>query len=136
MPILTNYRLFLSHAWHRSEGYLRIIDFLNQSLYFKYINYSVPEDKAFVGLNDNELKQQIRRQIAPVNAVIILGGMYVSHSRWIQYEIDVAKEMNKPIIGIRPWNAERMPLAVTLAADVIVGWNTSSIVNAIKQYAK
>lgn len=136
MPKLSNYRLFLSHAWHRSEKYKRIISFPDDSLYFKYSNYSVPEDKAFFDLSEYKLKQQIRRQIEPVNAVVILGGMYVSHSKWIQYEIDVAKELDKPIIGVRPWSAERMPSAVTLAADIIVGWNTSTIVNAIKEYAK
>lgn len=61
--------------------------------------------------------------------------MYVAHSDWIQFEIDYAKLLNKPIVGVQPWGSERMPSAVTYAADTIVGWNTESIVQAIRNYS-
>ena len=40
--------------------------------------------------------------------------------------------MNKKIIAIEPWGAEKTSRIVKDAADVIVGWNTDSIVNAIR----
>lgn len=61
--------------------------------------------------------------------------MYVSYSYWIQTEIEIAKAYNKPIIGIIPWGNEKTPKAVSDAAKVVVGWNTDSIVNAIKDYS-
>lgn len=135
MPELHRYRIFISHAWHRHEGYDRMISFLNNANYFIYANYSVPQDKAFDGMTNFQLKEQLKRQINPTEVVIILGGLYVSYSHWIQFEIDHAKSLNKPIIGVRPWGAQRMPQAVSNAANIVIGWNTDSIVNAIRKYA-
>ncbi|MBI9068750.1 MAG: TIR domain-containing protein [Salinivirgaceae bacterium] len=135
MPLLHRYRVFISHAWHRHEGYDRMIQFLNDAPLFIYSNYSVPQDKAFEGMNNSKLVEQLKNQIRPVEAVIILGGVYVSYSNWIQFEIDFAKSLNKPIIGVKPWGAQRMPQAVTDSANTIVGWNTYSIIQAIRQYA-
>ena len=135
MPELHRYRLFISHAWHRHEGYDRLIKFLDDASLFIYSNYSVPQNKVFEGMNNTQLKEQLRKQINPTEVVLILGGIYVSYSSWIQYEIDHAKSLNKPIIGIRPWGAQRMPQAVTDAANIVVGWNTDSIISAIRKYA-
>lgn len=107
--------------------------FLTEAPNFIYTNYSVPQDKAFEGMNNEELAEQLRRQIRPVQCVIILGGMYVAHSAWIQFEIDFAKYLGKPILGVYPWGAERMPTAVSNAANEIVNWNSNSIVSAIRR---
>lgn len=61
--------------------------------------------------------------------------MYVNYSRWIDFEIDTAIEMGKPIIGVRPWGQERVPKKVADSSDVMVGWNSSSVVQAIRDYS-
>ena len=135
MPELHRYRLFISHAWHRHEAYDRMIRFLDDASYFIYSNYSVPSDRAFDHMSTSQLEEEIKQQIRPVSCVIILGGLYVSYSKWIQFEIDYAKYLGKPIIGVQPWGAQRTPLAVQHAANTIVGWNSSSIVSAIRRYS-
>jgi len=135
MPELHRYRLFISHAWHRHEAYDRMLRFLNEAPYFIYSNYSVPSDRAFDHMSTSQLEEQIRQQIRPVSCVIILGGLYVSYSKWIQFEIDFAKSLGKPIIGVKPWGAERMPMPVQYAANTIVGWNESSIIGAIRKFS-
>ena len=135
MPELRNYRLFISHAWRYHDGYDRLIKFLDAALNFRYSNYSVPTSKKFEKMSNAELKDELRDQIRPTQCVLVLGGIYVSYSTWIQFEIDYAKQLAKPIIGIKPWGSERTPQAVTQAANIIVGWNTDSIVSAIRQYA-
>ena len=81
------------------------------------------------------LEGQLRNQIRPVNVVIILAGMYVAYSDWIQFEIDFAATINKPMIGVRPWGQQRTPVAVQDSVDEMVGWRTDSIVRAIRQRA-
>ena len=95
------------------------------------VNYSVPEHNS----KDGDIEEALKNQVRPVQVVIILGGMYVSYSKWIQFEIDFAKDLNKPILGVKPWGAKVTPQAVQDAADEIVGWNTSSITNAIRKLA-
>lgn len=64
--------------------------------------------------------------------VLILAGVYATYSKWINIEIQLAKEMNKPIIAIEPWGSERTSLIVKNNANKIVRWNTSSIISAIR----
>ena len=82
-----------------------------------------------------ELEQALYEQIRPSQVVLILSGMYVVFREWIQKEIDIALELRKPIIGVIPWGSERTPLVVQDVADEMVGWNTSSIVDAIRRSA-
>lgn len=58
--------------------------------------------------------------------------MYCAHREWIQTEIDIARELGKPIIGIELWGHERTPLEVQNAARKMVGWSSDSIVEAVR----
>ena len=135
MPALHRYRIFISHAWRYHDAYDRIVKLLDNALNFEYSNYSVPVDKKFDEMTTTELKEELRQQIRPVETIIILAGIYVSYSSWIQFEIDYAKSLVKPIIGIQPWGSTRTPAAVADAANIIVGWNTSTIIQAIRDYS-
>ena len=98
-------------------------------------DYSVPLSKPLDAHTKNELKQKIRDRISMCSCVIILSGMYVAYSDRIDYEIDTAVALGKPIIGVKPWGQERIPLKVQNNADIMVGWNASSVVNAVRQYS-
>ena len=132
MPALRNYRLFISHAWDYNEEYFKIVDFLRAAPNFDWQNYSVPEHDP---LPNSQLVMGLYNQIKPVNAVIILSGMYVPHRDWILKEIEIANEFGKPIIGIKPRGNERIPVEVQNSAREIVGWNTDSIVSAIRRWS-
>jgi hypothetical protein len=125
--------LFISHAWSYSERYKRAVKFLDAAPYFQWSNYSVPEDDSYPRMNSNQLGDALRNQIRPVQCVVIVSGMYVNHSDWIQFEIDFAKSLKKPILGIRRWGEERSPQRVIECADEMVAWNSSSIVAAIRR---
>lgn len=133
MPYLHDHKLFISHAWKYSDRYKRAVEFLNAAPNFKWSNYSVPEDKAFEGMSSEELGEQMKRQIRPVQCVVIVSGMYVNHSGWIQYEMDFAKQIGKPILGIKRWGEQRSPQSVVNCADEMVAWNSASIVSAIRR---
>ena len=47
--------------------------------------------------------------------------------------VDEAKRMKKPILLIKPWGQTMTPRYLQDAADDIVGWNTDSIVGAIRR---
>lgn len=135
MPRLHRYRIFISHAWRYNTSYYRLINRLGMTPNFLYANYSVPEHDPVEANNNRKLAEELRQQIRPVEVVIILGGMYVAHSNWIQFEIDFAQSLGKPILGVKPWGAQRMPQAVQNVANEVVGWNTPAIVSAIRRLA-
>ena len=70
--------------------------------------------------------------------VLVLAGVYASHSKWIDIEIDLAESSfasAKPIVAIEPWGSERTSTRVKRAADEVVKWSTKSIVRAIEELA-
>lgn len=134
MPALKNYHIIISHSWDYNEHYEKVVSWLNDANNFEWSNYSVPLTNPIDAKGKKELKEKLRNKITNCSCIIILSGMYVAYSEWIDYEIDTAVEMGKPIIGVEPWGQERVPQKVTSNADVVVGWNSSSVVQAIRDY--
>ena len=135
MPRLKTYDLFVIHAWRYDDDYDRLVKLLRKAPRFKLRNYSVSQHDPLDADNARRLRKAIDQQISSANAVLIISGMYVNHRAWIKYEIEVAKRYNKPIIGIRPRGAKRVPVAVRRVADAMVSWSTASIVRAIREHA-
>ena len=139
MPYLRTYDLFLSHAWNHNDDYYRLEEMLYSTPNFNWRNYSVPEHDPLINPNTSigrgRLESLLYNQVRPVNSLLILGGMYVAFSDWILKEIEIAQYYNKPIIGIYPWGQQRMPVAIQNAASILVGWNTDSIVSAVREYS-
>lgn len=47
---------------------------------------------------------------------------------------NTAVRLGKTIIGVRPWGQERVPTIVSDNADVMVSWNSTSIIKAVREY--
>ena len=127
------YNLFISHSWAYGDAYDKLIRMLDSDRYFKYKDYSVPKNNPIHNATyDYQLRAAIKNQMQHASCVLILAGVYATYSKWINIEIQLAKEMNKPIIAIEPWGSERTSLIVKNNANKIVKWNTSSIISAIR----
>lgn len=137
MPALTNYRLFISHSWTYHNAYEQLVKFFNEHPNFKWTDYSVPKnDPIHDAPNQTALYNAIKAQIAPVNCVLMLAGVYSTYSKWINKEIEISRKVfNKPIIAIEPWGAEKTSSIVKDNAIITVKWQSSSIVEAIRQYS-
>ena len=133
---MKNYNLFISHSWRYEDHYDRLVRLLDARRYFAFRNYSVPSsDPVHNARNESQLRRAIRNHMSPCHAVLIMAGVYASYSKWINIEIDLALKgfaRPKPIIAIRPRGNERISQRVRQSADRIVGWNTESIVKAIR----
>lgn len=126
------YRLFISHSWAYGDAYDKVTKMIqNQGI--NYFDHSVPRhDPIHTNGTDRELKAAIDAKIKGTSCVLIMTGMYSNYSKWINKEIEMAKSYGKPIIAIEPWGAERTSRIVKDNADAVVGWNGSSIANAIR----
>lgn len=129
------YNLFISHAWDYNEAYYNLVNMLNSAQYFSYKNYSVPEHDRLDTRTNQELEIALYSQISPCSCVLIIAGMYYNHRHWLQKEIDIANYYKKPIIVVRPWGSERIPQELAANEFHVVNWQTSSIVDAIRQYS-
>ena len=137
---MRTHNLFISHSWSYIDHYGRLVELLRNRPYFSFRNYSVPkDDPVHTDGTARELRAAIRRKMAPCGVVLILAGVYATYSKWINEEIDLAKQdfrIPKPIVAIEPWGSQRTSVPVKHAADRIVKWNTNSIVTAIRAVAR
>jgi hypothetical protein len=124
--------IFISHAWRYNSHYNTVKGWFDDAAYFYWKNCSVPSDDALPDKTSKGLSAGMSRQISPAQVVVILAGMYASHSAWIEYEINEAVRMGKKIIGVKPWGQERIPKIVQDNADVMVGWNSASVIQAAR----
>jgi hypothetical protein len=136
---MSEYNLFISHSWSYSDAYEKLCILLDKANYFKYKNYSIPKDDPFIILAKTEaryriaLKSKIKEQMKYASVVIIMAGVYASYSDSINLEIEVALELEKPILAIEPWGSEKTSRIVKEEATKIVSWSTISIVDAIRE---
>lgn len=135
---MSTYNIFISHAWKYSDNYNTIVKWLNEAQSegkLNWKNYSVPQHDPLIDpdttVGKNKLKSMLKEQIRPASKVIILSGMYAAYSDWIDYEIDTSISYKKYIIGVKPWGQERIPSKISTNANIMVGWNKSSVINAI-----
>ena len=129
------YRIFISHSWAYSAQYDKVEEFL-QKENVKYYNHSVPKDDPIhTNGTDKQLREKIDAKIKGCSCVIILAGVYATYSRWINIELELAQKYGKPIIAVKYWGAEHTSTVVKNAADTIVGWNSKSVANAVRDYA-
>src|ERR1700731_3630476 len=130
------YNLFVSHSWTYDDEYARLINLLDRFPRFAFKDYSVPFDyPIYDARNSRELTEAIRRKMTFCDVVILLAGVYSTHSRWINAEIDIALAFvrPKPLVAIEPRGSLRTSQIVKKQADCVVGWNSRSIVAAIRK---
>jgi len=128
-------RLFVTHAWENSDDYLRVFEYLESARNFFYKNYSTPDKRPS---GDKEaLREDLRRQIAPVEAVIALSSLYAREPDLLTFELLFAQASQKPVVLLKPFGgAGEPPKAVLDLVDEIVAWDERALVDAIRRQAR
>ena len=128
-------RLFVTHAWENSDDYLRVFEYLESARNFFYRNYSTPEQRPS---GDKEaLRENLRRQITPVEAVIALSSLYDTHQDLLTFELLYAQANNKPVILMKPFGARKdAPKAILDLTTEVVEWDERALVDAIRRQAR
>jgi len=116
------YKLFISYINDGDEEYDLFLSKLDASYDFQYKNCAI---------HDKILSGDIKKQMKPVDVVVILSGLVSKDKSFLNRQIDVAKELRKPIVVIRPYGMENVPFELEEIAADVVGWNTPCIVDAI-----
>jgi len=134
------HNLFISHSWAYGDAYDKLCNLLDNRTYFNYVNYSVPKDDPIhTNGTDKQLQEAITNKIRLCHVILIMAGKYSTYSKWINTEIVIANKAfvnPKPIIGVMPWGSQQVSSVVRTHATELVGWNTESIVAAIRRNSK
>jgi hypothetical protein len=128
-------RLFVTHAWHTSDDYLRVFEYLESARNFFYRNFSTP-DKPPKADREAE-REDLRRQIAPVEAVIAVPSLYDTHKDLMTFQLLFAQASNKPVLLMKEFGSQReLPKAILDLANEVIEWDERALVDAIRREAR
>lgn len=130
-----DYNVFISHSWQYSKDRKDLQSLLYGRGYFNVEFEEVPKDEPINSHNASYIKRRLKTKIENSNIVLGLAGMYANYSHWMDWELNKAKELGIPIVGVIPWGKRRVSSLVYDLSVYDVRWNTESIVDAIRTYA-
>lgn len=127
-------RIFVAHAFERTADYVRVFEYLESSHNFYYRNCSDPEQPL---ADPEKMKDELRRQIALAEAVIVPAGQYRSQQQIIDFILNCAKGLDKPVIVLETFGVkEKLPVQLEALGDEIIEWNEREIADAIRRQAR
>lgn len=130
---IKNIHIFISHSWGYDDHYNKVKEWIS-SAGWNISDYSIPRSNPLDTKTNAQLRNGIIEHIRHASIVIICAGMYDSYSNWIQFEIDTALAMNKPVIAVKPWGNVRIPAAIQNNSDkiLVVNWQKDSVISGIR----
>ena len=128
-------RIFVTHTWEDSDDYLRVFEYLESARHFFYRNSSTPDRRP---PGDKEaLKEDLRRQIAPAEAVVGLSSLFDRHQDLLTFQLLYAKASDKPVVLMKPFGSRKeVPKTILDLADEVVDWDERALVDAIRRQAR
>jgi hypothetical protein len=128
-------RVFVSHAFEPSDDYHRVFEYLESSHNFYYRNCSDPEKRGSGA--PEALRDELRRQIALAEVVIVPSSLYAPHRELIDFQLNCAKGLDKPVIVLESFGVkQKIPVQLEALKDEIVPWNEREIADAIRRQAR
>ena len=128
-------RLFVTHAWLENDDYARIFEYLEASGTFYYANTSQPQAKR--PIDKESQREDLRRQIAPCEVVIVLPAVYAIAPDLVLFQMNFAKAADRPIIAMENFGSTAaLPKAIKDLADEVCAWNERSLVDALRRQAR
>lgn len=134
--MVKTYSLFISHSWDYDNLLQDLKDLLNNRGYFQAEYTQIEKTCPINSDRASVVKANITKRLEDTDVVLAIAGIFASHSDWMQWEMDKAKELGIKVIGVIPRGQERISQEVYNRSIVDVRWNADSIVEAIRNYSK
>lgn len=128
-------RLFVCHLWAEPDEYARVFEYLEAPGNFYYRNTSEPHLKR--PIDKEAQREDLRRQIAPAEVVIVTPGLYLEQPELVGFQLTFAKAADKPVVALEFFGStDKLPKGITDFADEVVGWNARDLTDAIRRQAR
>jgi len=128
-------RLFVTHNWEENDDYTRVFEYLESPGTFYYVNTSQPQAKR--PIDKESQREDLRRQIAPCEVVIVLLTVYLAAPELVQFQMTFAKAADRPIVAMENFGSnEPLPKAIKDLADEVSAWTARSLIDALRRQAR
>ena len=130
------YNLYISHSWKKNHELIRLRSLLENRPYFPVDFLEASPDQPINSQNEKYIRQRLALKISKADVLLVLAGVYATISDWITFEMQVARSLGIPIIGVIPWGQSNISSTVRSFAVDIVGWNTESVIKSTRYHSK
>ena len=128
-------RLFVTHCWEENDDYTRVFEYLEASGTFYYVNTSQPQAKR--PIDKESQREDLRRQIAPCEVVIVLPAAYRAAPELVLFQMTFAKAADRPIVALENFGStEPLPKAIKEFADEVSAWNERNLIDALRRQGR
>lgn len=125
--------IFISHV-HEDDSKLKELKDLLEKAGMVVRDYSINSDKPNRAKNEDYIKNEILApQIDQCSVLVVYISSETKNSKYVDWEIEYAHKQDKGIVGVwgRGEKECALPDSLDSYADEVVGWNSSSIIDAI-----
>ncbi len=129
-------RVIVAHGWIRDDDYSRVIEYLETAENFFYRNLSKPDESGPGGDSTAARRTAIAEALKEAEIVVCSAGTWERYHDWARYTVERAEELELPVIAIEHFGPREMDVRLKGHAAEAVGWDSRSIVDAIRRQAR
>jgi len=129
-------RLYAVHGWHRDEDYARLFEYLESADNFFYRALSDPDAVSPQGDGVAARRSLISDALKEAECVVCAAGSWERFNDWARYTVEAARRLDLPVVVIEHFGPKDMDVRLKGFAAETVGWDSRSIVDAIRREAR
>lgn len=129
-------RLYAVHGWHQDEDYSRLFEYLESADSFYYRALSNPEARSPKGDSSLARRELIEEALKDAECVVCCAGTWERFNDWARFTVEQARRMDLPVVAIEHFGPRNMDELLKGRAAESVGWDSRSIVDAIRREAR
>ncbi|HMB41381.1 MAG TPA: TIR domain-containing protein [Balneolaceae bacterium] len=130
--------IFIAHGWENSQHIHKLTELLDRAdtfdKDFAYVNHGNFDKSVLQDETLNDLDLAIKEQMTETDVVLVMTDIYYDYTEWIDKEVDLARDLDLPIILIRSYNNRETPSHLEEKADEIVVFDPEEILKEIKNF--
>lgn len=130
--------ILIAHGWENSQHIHKLTELLDRAdtfdKEFAYINHGNFDKSVLQDETLNDLDLAIKEQMTKTDLVLVMTDIYYDYKEWIDKEVDLARELDLPIILIRSYNNRETPSHLEEKADANVVFDPEEILKEIKNF--
>lgn len=129
-------RLYAVHGWHRDEDYARLFEYIESADNFFYRALSDPDAVSPQGDGVAARRSLISDALKEAECVVCSAGTWERFNDWARYTVESARRLDLPVVAIEHFGPKEMDVRMKGYAAETVGWDSRSIVDAIRREAR
>lgn len=131
--------IFICHGWENSPHIRTLTEELDKATefddQFAYINHGDFDKTVLVEDRLSTLEIIVKDQIKNAAVLLVMTDLYEEYNEWIDFELKLAKDLNKPVILIRSYENRKTPPHLEQRADDVVAFEPEKLLKKIKKYS-